>query len=438
MGLQGRRAGASANDDLDDWQQALSFDVSGGAAPPPTPPTPTPPPPPVMSETDTAVTVVAVDGVAGWTTVQLTVTLDATMDNVYAMAGTADTTMSFPPAYQVAAPFGADIGGVNPGLFQASPEAEFDSYLTVGVTDGSAAGAIAGSPGFDLGTWTETTGVSEDNAAVFWMDPTQGPSGADIVMAQLTLSAADAASGSASCKLQGAVAGSTLTWQHSATWTWAVDPSTVTPPPPPPTPTPPTPTPTPPTPTPPTPAPVGGIAGAIDSVSTDGVAGMTTVRLSITLDATQTNVYAMAGTADIPMSFPAAYQCATPFGADIGGANPQFFAIANNAALGYAEFDSWLTIGVTDGSAPGAITASPGFDLGTWTDSAGISQDNAAIFFMDPATMGANSGTDPIVMAQMTVSAETVAGGGTATAKLQGRSVGDGVEDWGLPVSWTW
>ena len=113
------------------------------------------------------------------------------------------------------------------------------------------------------------------------------------------------------------------------------------------------------------------------------------------------------------MSFPPAFQEATPFGADIGGANPAFFAITAGA-----EFDSWLTIGVTDGSMPGAISASPGFDLATWTESAGISQTNAAIFFMDPATMGANSGADPIVMAQMTVSAETAAGG-TATASCR-------------------
>ena len=105
------------------------------------------------------------------------------------------------------------------------------------------------------------------------------------------------------------------------------------------------------------------------------------------------------------------------------------------AALGYAEFDSWLTVGITDGT-QGPISASPGFDLGAWTDSAGISETNAAIFFMDPATMGANSGSDPIVMAQMTVSAETAAGG-TATAKLQGRSAG-GAEDWESPVVWTW
>ena len=70
---------------------------------------------------------------------------------------------------------------------------------------------------------------------------------------------------------------------------------------------------------------------------------MTTVRLTVNLDATQANVYAMAGTTATPMGFPAAYQCAPPFGADIGGVAPVFFPIANNAALGFAEFDSWLT-----------------------------------------------------------------------------------------------
>jgi hypothetical protein len=162
---------------------------------------------------------------------------------------------------------------------------------------------------------------------------------------------------------------------------------------------------------------------------------MTTVRLTITLDATQENVYAMAGTdTAIALVIPPAYQCATPFGADIGGANPAFFAIANNAALGYAEFDSWLTIGVTDGSAPGAIAASPGFDLGTWTDSAGLSEDNAAIFYMEPSA--GPGGSDPIVMAQLTLSAENVASG-TASARLQGRTVGGG-EDWDLNAEWSW
>ena len=177
----------------------------------------------------------------------------------------------------------------------------------------------------------------------------------------------------------------------------------------------------------------------VEVVSTSGVAGMTTVRLSVTLDAaSQTNVYAVAGTdATIALTLPAAYQVLAPFGADIGGVSPAFFPIANNAALGFAEFDSWLTIGVTDGSAPGAISASPGFNIATlWTASTALDQNDAAIFFMDPATMAANSGSDPIVIVQMTISAADAAGG-QATAALQGRSA-FGAEDWVEAVVWTW
>ena len=50
--------------------------------------------------------------------------------------------------------------------------------------------------------------------------------------------------------------------------------------------------------------------------------------------------------------------------------------------------------------------------------------------------MGANSGTEPIVMAQMTLSAEEAASG-TATAYLQGRSSG-GAEDWDYTATWVW
>merc|ERR1712159_269350 len=77
------------------------------------------------------------------TTVQLTVDLDLLQSNVYALAGTPDTALSMPAAFQVAAPFGADIGGVNPAFFPVNAAAEFDSYLTVGPTDGTAGAALS-------------------------------------------------------------------------------------------------------------------------------------------------------------------------------------------------------------------------------------------------------------------------------------------------------
>ena len=114
------------------------------------------------------------------------------------------------------------------------------------------------------------------------------------------------------------------------------------------------------------------------------------------------------------------------FGADVGGVNPAFFAI--NAA---AEFDSWLTIGMTDASAPGALATSPNLGLGDWSPSAAFSTNNGAVFWMDPTN--GPSGGDPIVLAQIT----NVEGSGTASAMMQGRNA-DGSADWTQDVSWSW
>jgi hypothetical protein len=120
--------------------------------------------------------IVATDGITGMTTYQLTYSLDASQANVYAMAGTADTTMAFPPAFQVATPFGADIGGVARAFFALNADSEFDSWLTVGVTDGTAGTALSASPGLGLDAWSASTGYTTDNGAIFWMDPAQGAS----------------------------------------------------------------------------------------------------------------------------------------------------------------------------------------------------------------------------------------------------------------------
>ena len=176
---------------------------------------------------------------------------------------------------------------------------------------------------------------------------------------------------------------------------------------------------------------IGCRQGSVVTLSSS-VAGMTTVRLTVALDATQSNVYAMSGVQRGGLEMPAAYQVAPPFGADLGGTSPAFFPIANNDALGFAEFDSWLSIGVVDGSAPGAISASPGFDLSLWTADAGLSTRDAAIFYMDPAS-GPARGGGSVVMAQIT----STAASGSAGAVLQGRSEGQ-AEDWSTAVVWSW
>eukprot|EP01044_Picomonas_judraskeda_P018366 COSAG03_NODE_3627_length_1913_cov_26.292744_1_plen_454_part_00 len=325
----------------------------------------------------------------GMTTYQLHAVLSAAQSNVYALAGTVDQTLVMPPAFQVAAPFGSDVGGVSPAFYPVSAAAEFDSWLTVGVVDGSA-GAALSTIGLGLEGWTLSTGLAASNGAVFWMNPDSGPGGTDpICLAQVTVPEGSALS--ASGMLQGRSA-SGEDWSAPITWG-------------------------------------GGGGGGGGGGSSDGVvqvstgASGTTVQLTVTLEGTQSNVYALAGTPDTTMTFPAAFQVAAPFGTDIGGVSPAFFAI--NAA---AEFDSWLSIGPTDGTAGAAISASPGLGLDQWTDSAAFSTDNGAIFWMNPAD--GPGGT--VVVAQVTNS-----GSGSAAAVIQGRSSGGG-SDFQMPVSWSW
>ena len=119
----------------------------------------------------------ATDGVSGYTTIQLKCELPDGAANVYAMAGTPETTpMRFPPAFQVPAPFGSDVGGPNPQFIAFNPEVEFDSFLCVGDPN-PPAGTLSVSPGPDGADAVAAWGVSESAAidttdgALFYMNP---------------------------------------------------------------------------------------------------------------------------------------------------------------------------------------------------------------------------------------------------------------------------
>ena len=64
------------------------------------------------------------------------------------------------------------------------------------------------------------------------------------------------------------------------------------------------------------------------------------------------NAYTLYGSTHAPLIMPAAWKCdCAPFGSDIGGTNPAFWPFKQEA-----QWDSWLTVGVTDGNSDGAIT----------------------------------------------------------------------------------
>jgi hypothetical protein len=98
---------------------------------------------------------------------------------------------------------------------------------------------------------------------------------------------------------------------------------------------------------------------------------MQTIQLSIILDDAQANLYSVFGNAQSSMALPPAWQQATPFGVDIGGVNPAFYSALTPGSVAQAEFDSWITIGASDGSLGTAI-ASIGIDWPSWSVSSGL------------------------------------------------------------------
>ena len=148
--------------------------------------------------------VISSGGVAGHSTYQLSLkfqtgSAQGDVHNVYTIYGAPAVTagpsagepahsMYFPPAYQEPTPFGANIGGTNPMFWGYSASTEFDSWLAVGDISGSSATtADVSSIGIDFDSWDEKTGVTVENGAVFWMDPTKAPSSDPCVVAQLTI-----------------------------------------------------------------------------------------------------------------------------------------------------------------------------------------------------------------------------------------------------------
>jgi hypothetical protein len=118
------------------------------------------------------VSTISVGGVAGYTTYQISLLMAPEVQNVYTIYGDARP-LEFPPAYQVATPFGVNIGGSNPAFFAMSPTANFDSWLTVGLTAGNTANEVS-SIGISFDAWSEQNALvsaSDTGGSVFWMNP---------------------------------------------------------------------------------------------------------------------------------------------------------------------------------------------------------------------------------------------------------------------------
>ena len=167
---------------------------------------------------------------------------------------------------------------------------------------------------------------------------------------------------------------------------------------------------------------------SVETISTVSMAGVgdgdyTVYQISLHLSDSASSAYTIFGTASQRLSFPAAYQCNTPFGVDVAGVNPAFFPVANTAATGYAQYDSWLTIGLTEGDTSNVISQI-GIDFRSWDQDHELLSDTetgGAVFCMDPDNaQGLLSEEKSLVIAQLTVPSSS--GSHPALFGAQGRS----------------
>jgi hypothetical protein len=139
----------------------------------------------------TEITQCSEGGVSGYTTYQLSLLIqNPIVKNIYALYGgeyPQATAMNIPPAYQGESIFNDNIGGTVQEIIAINSDSAYDSWLTVGLTDGDPQNKLA-TIGIDFNSWTEYEGIQTTNGAVFVMDPEDVVvSGNEYVIAQLTL-----------------------------------------------------------------------------------------------------------------------------------------------------------------------------------------------------------------------------------------------------------
>jgi hypothetical protein len=123
----------------------------------------------------------------GYTTYQIAVQFGADAYDVYAVFGVPGDPLQIPPAFQVATPFGSNVGPVNPLFLPIMPAAEWDSYLTIGLDGPALVPRSISSVGIDFSSWDETQGIDTEDGALFFMDPDHGARNEPVVFAQLTV-----------------------------------------------------------------------------------------------------------------------------------------------------------------------------------------------------------------------------------------------------------
>ncbi len=130
-------------------------------------------------------------GLDSHTTYRLSVILKDNMNikNIYALYGNSlnDNEFLVPASYQSAISINNNMGGISPSIIGTFPDSEWDSWLTIGITDGDKNSALS-SVGVPFGSWTEDSSMTITNGAVFILDPEfDSPILEEIVISQITI-----------------------------------------------------------------------------------------------------------------------------------------------------------------------------------------------------------------------------------------------------------
>ena len=314
---------------------------------------------------------------SGWQTYHLSVGLRGGAQTVFTVFGSEHAPLFLPPAYQVKPPFGTNVGGLSPAFYVAKKEAQFDSWLTVGITKGDVFTDLssAGISPHEWSSWSPSKPLNSVDGAIFWMDPyhttaklsdDQGHKLPDPVVAQLTVK--QGFKGRASMGISGhlqfskeqlqrapADRGRAETWRENYVLFYIGMPA----PPPSPEPSPePSPAQAPPPPS--SSQAYKYIVPTVQTVSSSGVpGGYTTYHLGARLKGGAANVYTLIGSEAGPLNLPPAFQVAAPFGANYGGVNPAFYAVKKES-----QYDSWVTVGLTTGQT--SALGSAGLSQADW------------------------------------------------------------------------
>lgn len=141
----------------------------------------------------TEVTHCSNDGLDGYTSYRLSIILKPNMNikNIYALYGSEDSQqnshMIIPPSKQVENLFGSNIGGVSDNMIRINPDSVYDSWLSIGITDGNINNDI-NSIGINYQGWNERNGMDINNGAIFLMNPDKTMNiNQEIIMGQFTI-----------------------------------------------------------------------------------------------------------------------------------------------------------------------------------------------------------------------------------------------------------